>query len=129
MSLGPCEMTGFPLIYSGQDFSSTSVALGVMWEPSTGKLTFKFYTAVIDFAAFLAVFAYSRRLNKSHVQPQTGFLTPTWDDELLCRPAAEQNPVFRTMRGVLYVCCLRKPVGPGKNSTFIQRWFCASADA
>jgi hypothetical protein len=35
------EITGFPLMYSGQDLSSTAVALGVI-EDLTG---YKFYTA------------------------------------------------------------------------------------
>src|SRR6266853_2629866 len=30
ISFGPVEITGFPLMYSGQDFNSTAVALGVM---------------------------------------------------------------------------------------------------
>src|SRR6478672_827736 len=31
ISLGPVEITAFPLMYSGQDFSSAAVALGVIW--------------------------------------------------------------------------------------------------
>src|SRR6185437_10231855 len=42
ISFGPVEMTAFPLIYSGQDFSSAAVTLGVI---RTSLDIFKSYTA------------------------------------------------------------------------------------